>query len=355
MEETLADLQNILNDIDALCVPALEKGVEFHQNLKALFDLSIQRCPTLDLGNLMELYVTNLDSESIWEQVQSRNRPLNRYVEQSTKQLHNTVQISLSSHKTMSKGGPYNAAGRGVAIDRGELSGSGTEDSEHEHDDDSEGCEDDDMYSEEEEHEDQSDCSSGEEMESWLDLMDEAQASRLQNKHSTPYNRSANVLNDEDDEENDTEDDEDDEAIARRELYVDDSSGDEACDFKHEDFFRASKRVRVQPGEETTLGGGSVKQKREFEQAESDEGSESGDDDEGASEEDEEEDSEEDKEDALPIAETSYSRKKIALQEQISQLEESAVGSKTWEVAGEVKSSQRPENSLLGIPVDVER
>jgi U3 small nucleolar ribonucleoprotein component len=53
--------------------------------------------------------------------------------------------------------------------------------------------------------------------------------------------------------------------------------------------------------------------------------------------------------------ETGYSRKKRQLGEQISALEEAAMGAKSWEVLGEVKSSQRPENSLLGIPVDVER
>ena len=53
--------------------------------------------------------------------------------------------------------------------------------------------------------------------------------------------------------------------------------------------------------------------------------------------------------------ETNYSRQKSIMQEQIALLEENAIGKKSWEVGGEIKSSQRPENSLLGISVDFER
>lgn len=148
-------------------------------------------------------------------------------------------------------------------------------------------------------------------------------------------------------DEDDGADGDDDEAFVQRELYRLDSDEDSdeegANDFKHEDFFGKAPPTRRRNATDNL-------QNTDVLNASGSEDEES-----SNSEDDEGEDNDDDNDEAIPEKETNYSRKKSLLQEQISMLEEVAVGAKAWEVAGEVKSSQRPENSLLGIPVDVER
>jgi U3 small nucleolar ribonucleoprotein component len=169
--------------------------------------------------------------------------------------------------------------------------------------------------------------------------------------------------NDDDDDDEDAED-EDDEAFVQRELYSlpetddeDEDSEDDDNDAKFEDFFGSSKRMKVhKPKSSTAARGHDGDEDDDGEEEEgSDDDEEEGSDEEEGEGSDDDDDEEEGSGDETPGAETSYSRKQRQLREQISLLEETAVGAKSWEVAGEVKSSQRPENSLLGIPVDVER
>lgn len=108
---------------------------------------------------------------------------------------------------------------------------------------------------------------------------------------------------------------------------------------KFGDFFGTSKR----------RGSKRAKKAAESEVEEED------DDDDEEDEEEEVEDEDDEEDDEAPTPETKYARKQRQVAEQIDLLEQSAVGAKTWEVGGEVSSGQRPENSLLGIPVDVER
>ena len=56
------------------------------------------------------------------------------------------------------------------------------------------------------------------------------------------------------------------------------------------------------------------------------------------------------------ISSTSSSqRRNHAIESQISSLEEELVASKPWELRGEVKAGDRPENSFLGLHADIER
>jgi U3 small nucleolar RNA-associated protein MPP10 len=52
---------------------------------------------------------------------------------------------------------------------------------------------------------------------------------------------------------------------------------------------------------------------------------------------------------------TSYGKEKQKLQERIADIESELVEKKSWERRGEVMSGDRPENSLLGLAVAVER
>lgn len=52
---------------------------------------------------------------------------------------------------------------------------------------------------------------------------------------------------------------------------------------------------------------------------------------------------------------TRYQKRMIELKDTIKQLEEELMAEKSWELKGEVKGAVRPENSLLDLPVDIER
>lgn len=52
---------------------------------------------------------------------------------------------------------------------------------------------------------------------------------------------------------------------------------------------------------------------------------------------------------------TSFQNKSKQLSSQIEELEQELVQKKSWEMRGEVKATDRPENSLLGISADIER
>jgi U3 small nucleolar RNA-associated protein MPP10 len=48
-------------------------------------------------------------------------------------------------------------------------------------------------------------------------------------------------------------------------------------------------------------------------------------------------------------------RRETALSAQIAQLEEELMADKPWELRGEVKGAERPENSFLSLHADIER
>ena len=121
------------------------------------------------------------------------------------------------------------------------------------------------------------------------------------------------------------DDEEDDEAFVERELYDLSSGEEDEDDPKYNDFFGSDSQASDEEEEDES---------EEEVEDESDEGSEG--DVEGE-----------------PL--TPHQRKKQRIQDQIKALEEASVAPKPWDLKGEVKSSDRPENSLLGLPVSVER
>jgi U3 small nucleolar RNA-associated protein MPP10 len=97
-----------------------------------------------------------------------------------------------------------------------------------------------------------------------------------------------------------------------------------------------------------------------FEDEDEDEGSEGSED--GSEDEDEESkennDEEEEEEESAAYSNqplTTYAKEKQKLQERIAGIESELVEKKSWERRGEVKGGDRPENSLLGLAVAVER
>ncbi len=52
---------------------------------------------------------------------------------------------------------------------------------------------------------------------------------------------------------------------------------------------------------------------------------------------------------------SNYQKRKAALAKHIAELEDEQIAVKDWELRGEVKSADRPENSLLAVSADIER
>lgn len=157
--------------------------------------------------------------------------------------------------------------------------------------------------------------------------------------------------------------------------------GEGGADSKFSDFFVAEKPRGKKPA------GGKEKDQRSRKAAQRQQGSESegeedeeddgmgdedgeGEDDddeedgEGFSDEDEEEDAESEgrgrggdkaKVENAPARLTTASRRNQALAAQISELEGDLMAEKPWELRGEVKAGDRPENSFLGLHADIER
>jgi len=195
------------------------------------------------------------------------------------------------------------------------------------------------------------------------------------------------------DDENDEEVEEDDElAFVQQHLYEGgEASDDEAgnAEYKFSDFFVADKSERRL---KARAAGKDVKNKAkmpvkssrgaqgnrklaaqsgdedededEDEEDYQDDGPFSGEDGEG---EDWEEESEvEDEEEGSEVASgvkpaaktgkvTATQQRNQALSSQIADLEEELMGAKPWELRGEVKASDRPENSFLELHADIER
>jgi len=187
-------------------------------------------------------------------------------------------------------------------------------------------------------------------------------------------------------------------AFVQQHMYEDDggndSDGDEAgnADYKFSDFFVADKTERrakaraagkvVKCKEEATLKfaskkSASKKSKKQQSHSDNESDEEEGSEEEGSFgggeneeeedgedwDEEEEEDGEEEEEEESAPAPTKSSSGKVtatqqrnqALSSQIASLEEELMSAKPWELRGEVKAADRPENSFLELHADIER
>ena len=166
--------------------------------------------------------------------------------------------------------------------------------------------------------------------------------------------------NDEDAEDAylDAEDYEEDLKLAQQELYASDDDDEDGVggDARYEDFF-GRRRGGKGGGKEDTMEDESDEEDGEEdgdmtdEDEDEEEGSEDG------SEEGSEDGSEEGSDAGAMSAATltNHQRRKAALAAQIAELEKESIGVKEWELRGEVKSGDRPENSLLAVSADIER
>jgi U3 small nucleolar RNA-associated protein MPP10 len=161
----------------------------------------------------------------------------------------------------------------------------------------------------------------------------------------------------------DDDEDELDYEIVEKEMYNDEEDDNESAEnAKFSDFFGNKKPVKskaappsryadevdedfrydnddADEGDDVNGEGGDVDVEDNY--VEADEEDEGGD------------DSEEIEEDEGKL--TSFQKRQKKLMEEIAELEKGIISAKSWEMKGEVKAADRPENSLLGVYVDVER
>jgi U3 small nucleolar RNA-associated protein MPP10 len=151
-------------------------------------------------------------------------------------------------------------------------------------------------------------------------------------------------------------------------LYdLSDESGDED-DLRYEDFFSSKAKGKGKAkSARHEVGGDDESDELDYGSG-SDGLAESNEDLEDGSEEDEEEDGDEEgsedegddsshegEHEEQNLATTTYGKEKQKMQKQIADIESQMMEAKSWERKGEVKSGDRPENSLLGLAVAVER
>lgn len=84
LEDALQSLGEELavSEASLLCAPSERKRTDLLRLLKHLFDGAVHST-SKKFGPLETLVVSKLDSDSIWEEIQSRNRPLIRYAKNS--------------------------------------------------------------------------------------------------------------------------------------------------------------------------------------------------------------------------------------------------------------------------------
>lgn len=136
-------------------------------------------------------------------------------------------------------------------------------------------------------------------------------------------------------------------------LYEDE---EEDADYKYSDYFAEGDKNRDDYNDDDEEEEDEEDEEEEDEQADDDVTENDSDAEEQEEEEDEKEDEEQQqggKKESEKLS--SFQSKNQKLSSQISDLEKQLVTEKSWDMKGEVKASDRPENSLLEMYADIER
>ncbi len=171
------ELKDALLGADNFCVATDSTQSKTRSLLKEVYDSS-SFLSTKTFGPFSKLIVDNLDEESIWEEIQSRNRPLTRHLQKKIFTLtekFNTPVLEETSNDT-----DDDSDNDGVGEDEDEADNESPveEDdlrSEEEDGEEEEEEEKDEKEDEEVENEFQKSTSDFDMMDDWLDKMDEAE------------------------------------------------------------------------------------------------------------------------------------------------------------------------------------
>ncbi len=102
MESLLILLKNELSKEEDFCIPSQKKVDCLRSLLKTIYDIS-SSSTNRKFGPLSTLLVDGLDEESIWEELQTRTKPLARFVEKRTKLLDRKYQQKLKKKSLVAK------------------------------------------------------------------------------------------------------------------------------------------------------------------------------------------------------------------------------------------------------------
>jgi U3 small nucleolar RNA-associated protein MPP10 len=390
-EPVLAQAQLHLEQIDELCVPSVSKREELLQSVKDIFDFSV-KVGKRSFGPFEELLINGMDTESIWEEVRSRNGPLTKFIKKKTSALiktirrHEELKGSKNQKRDHESGDSSSSGEEEPTVD--EVKESDEFDDDENNPDNDEGTYD---YSEDDEEvgtedvdvaaEEDSIDSAGEErtgdsaienydsdgMEAWLDKEEE-----LEEKHRAKMERrEARLAHKGAVEEGDSDSDEDDEMLAARALYEDEDEDDGAV-AKFSDYFvgdpkgdgkvkgkkGAEKKARVRYADD-----GDEEEEEEDEEEHRDDEDDEGEEEErsGVDEDEEDEDSGSSENEGAeePVVDpkklSAYEKQKRKIEQEIKGVETELMGSRSWELRGELAGKDRPENSLLEIHTEIER
>jgi U3 small nucleolar RNA-associated protein MPP10 len=219
--EALAKLEKHLEDVSQYCNPSNDTKDSLASVMKLLFDSSVV-LSRAQFGPFTELIVDGFDSESIWEEVQTRNRPLIRFIKKKITKILKSVKAKyVDPSKANAKLHPVNQVidedgyayeygdGDDIEDDEDEIDdhrlNRGDDDSDDDgedniDDDEEEGWADDDeengVHDDEEDGDDEEDDKDGlsppagiddeeeDNMEKWLDSMED-----LEDKHQRKLER----------------------------------------------------------------------------------------------------------------------------------------------------------------------
>ena len=352
--ESLGALKAEAGSIDEYCVPSSAKSEALSLLLKSLYDDS---APLLRKAACQELIVSNVDPETIWEQLQTFNKPTLRYLSKRVSKLARRQSEAKKATALQAAAEEDSGAEEDDADQEEEP-----EDSEKEDGDDSEEVDEEDQGSEEEEIE--IDHGEYDTMEQWLDEYEELEDSHEAKQRRLDERKGHEGAADDFDED----EGEDDLEYIQNNLYEDDEDDDGAADYHYKDFFTGKDKIvhpmkkkyndyPIEDGEDEEEQG-----KENDDEEDDDDDDEDDEDGEDGDEDEEEEDSEDEDEEGGNTTnkrkgdgkeekeeeQTKHKKKSQLLQSQISALEDELLGNKSWELRGEVKSQDRPENALLG-------
>ena len=325
------DRQLDISVASELCLPSQPKYELLKGLLKRLFEASV-KASERKIGSVVELVIEGLDSETIWEEIQTRNRPLLRYLNSNLKRLKDRL-----------KARP--AIGSEDEDEESEVEGS-------EEDADSAADDEDELGDSEEEEDEQAagggdgsekpDLTAEEEVDYLEAFMEEVE--EMENKYVDRLKRKGAEDGHRGYTEDDDEDEEFDFDLAEKGLYedMDEDVDEDAAKACYKDFFGKSRPLMKVKEEEVKDPRNAftdlmeeVDEEDEFQLGES------------TNDQDEQSADEENL--------TSFQKQQRKLKREMAEIEKDLVAQKSWELRGEVRASDRPENSLLEVYVDVEK
>eukprot|EP00981_Chlorochromonas_danica_P002742 scaffold537_cov180-Ochromonas_danica.AAC.47 len=346
LRESLTAFKAVIAHEEDYLIPSAERSASLLLLLKALYDSS-SSSSLRPYGPLTSLVVEGQDEETIWEEVQTRLRPLLNFCERKTRRLLQRATPPPPPPATTTSGLDESEEEEEEEVEEEEDEEEKTSQDalSEEEEEETPSVEEEEMEQEEEEQEEEEEEGYGsaedERMEAWLDDF-EALEERHRRKAERREKRLLPNAEPRDDYNEEDDDEEDDLSFVQHAMYdsemeeeEEEEKGqqeEEEEEIRYEDFFVNDKTKSMKKNKQQQQ-----KQKKQQHYQEDDDDEQ----------EEEEEGSEEEEEEEESASESE--------EEEAEEFERELMAGKSWELRGEVRASDRPENSLLTIVADVDR